>query len=266
MTARTFHKDFWRTILKSKMRFLSILAIIALGVGFFAGIKATEPDMILSADAYYQQTNLSDFQIISPLGLREQDIDLLRELEAIDKIQPGYQTDLYLSTPSGNRYTVRLMSIDPAAWQSEDELNQPQVTDGRGLEHSGEIIIESSSNVPVEIMVGSAVRFETPAGENLADSLKQSEYLVVGRAKSPLYINFERGQTAIGDGSIDFFGYILEEDFNQERYATVSVRTRDSDQLQAYSEAYQSHLEPIKDILAEQGRLALRDETEQYRG
>lgn len=265
MTARTFHQDLIRTIFKSKMRFLSILAIIALGVGFFAGIKATEPDMRLSADAYYQETRLSDFQIISPLGFRDKDLDALQALDGIESIQPGYRADLFVYSDSGNRYSVRLMSVGRDVWESESGLNKPQINEGRIPQQSGEIVFESGINVPEDIKIGSLVQFTSPGDQQLLDTLKRSDFTVVGYLTSPLYINFERGQTAIGDGSIDFYGYVLDLDFNQERYAEIYLRTEASNNLQAYTETYDKHLEPFKERLIELGQSALQDETDTYR-
>ncbi|MDD2441748.1 MAG: hypothetical protein PHG76_06520, partial [Eubacteriales bacterium] len=99
MIQRAFWKDFWRTLGKSVTRFLSILAITALGVGFYAGITATEPDMILSADRYYQAQNLADFSILSPLGFRPEDIEQILQLPGIQTAEPRSFKDVFLADP-----------------------------------------------------------------------------------------------------------------------------------------------------------------------
>jgi putative ABC transport system permease protein len=91
---------------------LSILAITALGVGFYAGITATEPDMILSADRYYQAQNLADFSILSPLGFRPEDIEQIRQLPGIQTAEPRSFKDVFLADPDGRRLTVRLTGHD----------------------------------------------------------------------------------------------------------------------------------------------------------
>ena len=265
MSVKSFHKDLTRTLLKSKMRFLSILAIIAIGTGFFAGIKATEPNMILSADRYYQNHHLSDFRIISPLGFRDEDINAVSQLPGVAQVQPGYMLDFFLYSEAGTRFTVRLFSYDPAFNDQPDALNQPTVVDGRLPETPGEILLEAGNNVPESVSLGSDIRLAAPSGDTLDQYLDRENYSVVGRVQSPLYINFERGQTPIGDGNIDFFAYICKSDFTLERFVELYIRTQDSPSLMAYSEAYNLHLEPVEQALIEQGRLSLADETSQYR-
>ena len=265
MSAKSFHKDLTRTLLKSKMRFLSIMAIIAIGTGFFAGIKATEPNMIMSADRYYQSHHLSDFRLISPLGFRDEDIETVKQLPGIAQVQSGYMLDYFLYSEAGTRFTVRLFSYDPAFNNQPDSLNQPTVIDGRLPETPGEIILEAGNNVPESINLGSEIRLAAPNGDTLDQHLAREHFKVVGRVQSPLYINFERGQTPVGDGNIDFFAYVCKSDFALERFVELYIRTRESPSLTAYSEAYDLHLEPVEQALIKQGQLSLADETSQYR-
>lgn len=94
MQKKSFFKDLKRSIIKSKARFLSIMAMIALGVGFFAGINATKPDMILSADTYYKDYNLSNFRVMSPLGFKDEDIDQVKAMADIESVTTSYIKDV----------------------------------------------------------------------------------------------------------------------------------------------------------------------------
>ena len=262
MSRRAFWKDFWRTLRKSATRFLSIMAITALGVGFYAGITATEPDMILSADRYYQAQNLADFSILSPLGFRPEDIGQIRQLPGIQAAEPRYFKDVFLTDPAGQRLTVRLTSH-----AAGDRLNRPLLLDGRLPEAADEIVLEGGGelNMAAELPIGSSLTASVPNGEQLADSLASQTFTIVGHIQSPQYISMERGQTNIGDGTIDAFGLVSTSTFLAERVMLVQVRTEDSMALTAYTEAYDQHLDTLEHDLLAMGQAAVGAETAELR-
>ena len=261
MKKLSFYKDFIRTIVKSLPRFLSITAIIAIGVGFYAGINATEPDMQLSADAYYKKNRLSDFRIVAPMGFKSSDISAVVNTEGVMEVQEGYSKDLFLESDVGNTSIVRLYSYNSKDYNEKDNqdggLNVPHILEGRMPLQSGEITLEHGVNVSREITLGSMVSLSVGNDENTSDVLKKETFVVVGVIDSPLYIDFERGQTNIGDGSVDFFAYIMSEDFALEKYTDLFIRTMDSSSFLAYSEGYKSHLEPIKKAMEDLGTAAM---------
>src|SRR5699024_619759 len=97
MRRKSFLKDFLRSIIKSKARFFSILAMIALGVGFFAGINATAPDMVISADTYFKDYNLSNFRIMNPLGFNDKDLKKVKDIPEVSFIMESYTKDAFLT-------------------------------------------------------------------------------------------------------------------------------------------------------------------------
>ena len=96
MKKKALWTDIFREISRTKARFLSIFAIIMLGVGFFAGIKATGPDMLDTADHYYKDLKLMDLKVQSTLGLEPSDIEKLKRVAGVDAVQPGYGADVFL--------------------------------------------------------------------------------------------------------------------------------------------------------------------------
>ena len=262
MKKKTYVKEIFRSIGRTKTRFFSIMIIIAIGVGFFAGINATEPDMVLSADKYYKDTNLSDFRIYNPLGFAKEDLDIIRNVEGIKKVQEGFYKDVFLTTESGNTYTVRLYSYNPEDYQREKGLNILNLKEGKFPDSTGEMVIEAGKYAPKDISVGQRVQVRLPEGEKLSDSIRTDAFQVVGSIESPLYISFERGQTTIGDGSISFYGYINMKDFAMEEPNEVYIETEESDHLVAYSEEYEEHLKPIQDALETLGVQAVSKEKE----
>lgn len=111
MIKQSFYKELVRSIWQSRGRFFSVMAIIFLGVSFFAGINATEPDMVLSADKYFKEQRLSDLRIFSPLGFKEEDLASLRQQPGVAVVQEGYSKDLFFTTSSGTTSIVRLPEL-----------------------------------------------------------------------------------------------------------------------------------------------------------
>lgn len=261
MAKNAFQKDLYRAITGSKARFFSILVMIALGVGFFSGINATKPDMVLSADAYYKDYNLSNFRIFNPLGYQEEDLTALEETPEVLDVLKSYSKDLFVSSSSETAVT-KVFSFD---MEKEDLQNQPRVLEGRLPESSGEILLEMGAKNGLSISLGEEVKFSLPNGEELSDFFKEDTYEVVGFIMSPLYISFQRGQTNIGDGSIDYFAYVPRVDFSMEKYTDVFVKTRRSDDLEAYSDAYGSYHEPLLTSFSALGELAMARDTKELR-
>src|SRR5690554_4444403 len=141
MKQKSFFKDLKRAIYNSKSRFLSIMAMIVLGVGFFAGIKAAEPDMILSADTYYKDYDLADFRIMSPLGFTEEDLEMVHGLEEAYIVKESYSMDAFI-TSSGQTSVIKVYSFPLG---EEKPINRPMVREGRLPENQAEIILEEGA-------------------------------------------------------------------------------------------------------------------------
>jgi len=261
MQKKSFFKDLKRSIIKSKARFLSIMAMIALGVGFFAGINATKPDMILSADTYYKDYNLSNFRVMSPLGFKEEDIEKVKTMADVESVTTSYIKDAFLSAGANQGGIIKVYSFDEKKYEDKSLLNVPLIESGRLPLHSGEIALETSLNTMSGVKIGDKISINVSEDEKLTDSFKRSDYEVVGFIKSPLYITYERGQTNIGDGSVAFYGYINEADFNMEKVTDLFIKTKESDHLLAYSEEYDAYNEPTKDSLDTLGREVMNKET-----
>lgn len=257
---KAYLKELARSISRSKTRFVSIMAIIAIGVGFYAGINATEPDMVLSADRFYKNTNLSDFRIISPLGFEEEDIRNVEKLPGIRHVQAGYFTDLFV-TFGENSHIGRIYSYDPGRKNKANELNQLRVIEGRLPGKSGEMVLDMDVDIPI----GTEVTVSAPKDAEPSDYLKRDTFTIVGKVHSPLYINYERGQTNIGDGSIDFYAYILDDDFAMERFIELYLQTDQSKKHTAYTIKYKNHIGSIAKKLETLGRETMAKKTAEIR-
>lgn len=260
MKHNAYIKEIFRSIGRSKARFFSILTIIAIGVGFYGGINATEPNMIESADKYYKDLNLADFRLVSPLGFQQEDVDNVLSLASIDSIQEGFWKDLFLTSSEGATSIVRLYSYNPEDYQTGNGMNQLRLNKGRLPEKPGEIVVQTGGNVPADVRIGSTVSLSLPDEEELEGVLATHTFTVVGSIYSSKYISFERGQTNIGDGSIDFFAYIHAGDFQMERPTDLFVRTKESNHLTAYTEDYHNHINIVQDFLEVLGKQSMGKE------
>lgn len=227
---KALHRSIWREIYQSKARFLSILLIILLGVSFYAGIKATGPNMLNTADHYYKKQHLMDTKITSPFGLTKDDIAKVAAIDEVKKVQGGYSLDL--NEPDKNQ-VVHVMSYDLDAKQN---LNQPVLTSGRLPEKSGEIVLDQRAKELKLAKIGEKLDWSEIEGH---EKLNQKTYEVVGFVNSPLYIDkISRGNTSIGKGSIDYFALIPQTDFVDGDFSEAFVQYKETPKESGYSDAY----------------------------
>lgn len=244
MKFKAIWKDTFREISNSLTRFLAILIIIFLGVGFYVGLSATSPDMIRTADQYYTENNLMDYHIQSTYGLTDEDIE---EVSALDGVtaQGQYAQDFVVDDFSE---TIRLYSYDVENGQA---INQYHIAEGRLPEHSGEVALDAEASFLEGIEIGETISLKTgeDAG-NPEDNLQSQAFKVVGFVDSPLYIDkTTRGFTTIASGSLDGFGVISEEDYQTDVQTEAYVTIDGSDQYEAYSEAYDNYVSDYSEEL-----------------
>ena len=212
-------KNIFREIWDTKARFLSILAIIGLGVGFFVGVKAAGPSMINTLVNYAHEQKMMDFRLVSSVGFDDDDVSEIAKTQGIAEVQAGYFTDAVMSDGS-KKSVVRLHSLG-----KHDKINVPLLEEGRLPKKSGEIVVEDASYAnPIEI--GSKISLEKTvvsrtSGEEEDIPLECTEFTVVGKVKSPLYISFQKGKTTVGNGTISYYMMILPQDFTSERYTEL---------------------------------------------
>lgn len=252
----TLMKDTFRQIKKSFGRFLSIFLIVALGVGFFAGIKATSPDMKLTADKYFDDHKLMDIRLISTMGFDEKDVEAIEKVPEVESISPGYSVDL-LAEYEGNYTVVKLLSLPMDKIESNDKsyINQVILVEGRFPEKPGEILAESGNGINPTFPIGSKIKFSTGTDEDISDVLKRDEYVVVGLVNTPYYISFERGSTNIGTGTISCFLMLPEDEFSLPVYTDVYVTVEGAKDVNTYHEEYDDILDPVKEKLQDVGEI-----------
>lgn len=241
-------KNTIREIKNSKARFISIMAIIALGVGFFAGIKATAPSMYNLAETYFREQNLMDYRLVSTVGFDEDDIKAVSKTDGVSDVMPSYYCDVLSNSDSGAD-VVRLIAL-PKSYGDNNIINELVLKEGRFPEKRNEIVVENSTITGVKYKIGDKVVFADTAGDtDVTTEINSLEYTVVGIADSPLYISYQRGSTNVGNGKISEYMYIPHENFVYERYTELYVKADFSKNCLAFSDEYTSNSEKVSEIL-----------------
>lgn len=230
-------KNAFAEMKKTKSRFLSIFGIIAIGTGFFAGLLQSAPAMKISSDHYYDRTSLSDIRLVSTYGFDDNDIDALKKgLPDID-IYPGYFTDAYVNTDSGEKKVARVYSLDKTG--ENNPYSSLQIVDGRLPKEENECVIDSGKLL-AHYKVGDKLALCGDEDTDIDGTLSVKEFTIVGKFASPMYISdVERGNTTIGSGSVYMICYIPESCFKTEVYTQVMINSDELKQYNCYSDKYE---------------------------
>lgn len=230
MKKRALRKDFYMEIRRSLGRFLSIFFIVAIGCAFFSGIRASEPDMRYSGDAYFDAKNLMDIQVISTLGLTDKDIQAIEGVDGIEHAEGGYSVDA-LCTDGNSQIVVRIMSILP-------KMNQVQLEKGRLPEAEDECAVDVDYLTQSGMEIGDEITFSSGTEDEITDTLTRDTFTITGAVSSPNYISFQRGSTTIGNGSVAAFICVPEESFTLNVYTEIYALVEGAKELTAFTDAY----------------------------
>ena len=250
MKLKSFYKDVFREIWHTKGRFFSIFAIVAIGVGFFVGVKATCPDMKYTSWEYYNSSGLMDLRFVSTIGFDSEDVEKLAALSGIS-VMPSYTADVFLQTESDNR-VMRAYSVSP-----DQAINRPAIREGRLPEQPGECAIDHKLSGAYQ--VGDTITLASGTKDPLSDSLATDTYTIVGIAESPLYVAYERGNSTIGNGTVDGFLLIPEGDFTSEYYTDLYLTIDGASELDPFLEEYPALVESKKNELKDSVTAILND-------
>lgn len=232
-------KDTVREIKKSFGRFLSIFAIVGIGVAFFAGVKEGEPVMKSSADKYFDEYNLMDIRVVSPIGLTDEDVAEIKKVDGVKGVFPTHSIDA-LTDINSSEFVLKVHGIplDDAKNNTENYINRAEIKKGRLPEKSGECIVGQGNFNSMGVKVGDKIKLSSGTKDDISKNLKVSEYTIVGIANTPNYLSFQMGSSNIGHGSVNNFIMIPEEDFNMDIYTEVLLTVDGAKELNSYSDEY----------------------------
>ncbi|MCI8587730.1 MAG: FtsX-like permease family protein, partial [Clostridia bacterium] len=237
---KSLWKNNFKEIIKTRRRFISILIMAFLGVGFFSGLIATGPDMRDSLDHYADTNNLFDIDIISTLGLTEKDIESINKIDGIESTY-GSKTKDSMAIIEENEGICKVIEYN-------ENSNTPVVIEGRLPENEKECLLDKNYSITTNFSeyIGKTIILENDE-LNTEDTpiFNEKEFKIVGIAESPIYISGERGNTTIGNGTIDFFIYTNEGVINLDYYTNIYSIVKGTKELNAYSEEYWNLVTPV---------------------
>ncbi len=245
-------KSVFRTVKRSLGRYLAILSIIALGVGFFAGLRVTESAMLKTFDAYVKELKMYDLKLISTLGLSEEDVKSFGRLDGVIHAEGSISKDFIFLTDEGSDAVLH-------AHMLLECINLQDLVNGRLPERSNECLLDAKyANAQ---MIGKKIVFSGNNPSEVSEAFSYEEYTVVGLVNSPEYMNYERGTTSLAGGSVAGYVYLPRDGFSSEYFTEVflDVETKG----EAYSEEYVQSLQKVREnaekMLEERGSLRFEE-------
>ena len=235
MKMKPTHKDFYMEIRKSPGRFLSILFIVALGVAFFSGIRASEPDMRLTGDTYFDESNLMDIKALSTYGVTQDDVDAILKIDGVEHAEGAYSAD-FMQVVDKKQKVLHVISL-------QDEMNQVKLSDGRMPQKAGECLADQDAGYKV----GDTIKLRSGTSDEVIDTLMTDTLKVVGLCSSPMYISYGRGSATIGTGTISAFVMVPEETFDMDVYTEVYVQVKGAKNEVAFTDGYDKKVEKVLD-------------------
>lgn len=221
-----------REIKQSLGRYLAILAIIALGVGFFAGLKETKPIMVQSADAYLTEKQFYDYRLLSTLGFEEEDVEALAAKEGVRAVEGAVSVDILFQNAQGNESVIKAHSLT-------ENINGLHLLAGRMPEQADECVVDSL--LYNESAIGSTIFLSKNNTEEDLENFTYGEYTITGIVESSYYIQFERGNTSLGNGMISGYMYLPLDGFQMDYYTEIFVKFDEDFPL--YSDEYDVYME-----------------------
>ena len=261
---RSYRKNIRRTFKHTKSRFIAIFSIIALGVGFLAGLNATPVDMKESMEAYMDDANFYDIRIVSTLGLTDDDVSALSAIDGVKDVQPAYNADLLVQTGDDTvvarahslpittgkedkeKSTSSLSTDGDTATDELDTINKLFLVDGHMPEKSGECVVEAGANdMASAYPIGSKLVI-SPENEDLDSKLSTTEYEVVGIVHSANYFSFEREPASVGNGRVNLLMYLLPEDYAFTAYTEIYLTVDGALAANSLGEDYDPLVDTVK--------------------
>ena len=226
----------FRKIKDNYKRFISLFCMSLLGVGFYAGIKATSPDMLKTLDNFYDEQNVTDIEIVSTAGLTDNDITALKNISDIEEVYGTYVKDVIVNEQD-KESVIRLLPI-------KEEINKLYLTSGTYPTNNQEIIVEDNYLTDNFLNIGNTIEMDLD-GTSMT-------FTIVGTAISPLYFSTDRGSSTIGSGSVDYFFYVEEELIKEDYYTNIYIKVKDTDSKltnsASYNELVDNAISKIEDI------------------
>ena len=236
-----------RGIAKTRNRFISILAIVALGVGFLAGLIAATPDMVETTDKYINGLNMYELNIKGTLGLTDDDVNRLKSVDQINTVMPAYVRDFLMISDDADSRVVRLYGVLDEG--KSLPLNKLELISGRMPQNEHECVLEIPNSYYDEGYKSLKISPETPDYESISDVLNITEFEVVGIVKSPNFISIETEYSTVGTGNLSFAAYTFKSAYSMDVYTDIFASTNITSGINTFDDLYADKLNGLSDML-----------------
>ncbi|MBQ4416111.1 MAG: ABC transporter permease [Butyrivibrio sp.] len=258
MKKKSLWKNIYREILRSSGRYLAILGIILLGSGFFIGLRSARGAMVRTVNTYLDRTRFFDFSLSSTLGYSEEEAAGFTDAAFVEAAEGAYRCDALVSVSADEDAALAFLSLP-------EDINLPELKEGRFPENRDECIVDASL---YNLNTGDTVSLSDHNDEETLEDFAHRSFTVVGKTESPLYLNYERGTTSLGTGTLLGFVYIPYESFDVDYYSTVYIRLTDmpaaySDEYETRADEHEPQVKELAETLAHDRYLTLYKEAEQ---
>lgn len=249
---KALNKDILRDILKSKGRYFSIMLIVALGVAFFSGIKVSPKVMRNTVDDYYDEYNFMDVEVISTLGLTDDDIDAIKKLDTVEGVFPTYSMDVITNVKDQDRVLkVHALPTDDLSNDNKDYINRVKLIKGRLPKNSGECVVLKPKYDHLNLKIGKTLKIKSGTEDKLSDDLKKDSYKIVGLVETPYYLSYEFGNSSIGSGSVDGIMLVPQDDFKTEAYTEMYITAKGAKDETSFYQEYKDTVKKTEDQIDE---------------
>ncbi len=268
--------DSFRSIKRTLSRFISIIAIVAMGSGLFCGLNAVGPDMVETANTYYEEFNLMDLRLQSYIGLYDEELEKVRQIEGVESVQGVKFMDGYVKVPDekgnyegivdidGSEMTIRVTGLDlmkavnfENGEENPDYINRLELIEGRYPESPTECVVTNSGlTTPEQFKIGNVIKVDGD-GEDVGYYLKNNEFTIVGVIATPYWVSYERGVTTAGSGKLGDFIYVNNDAFteNINYYSEAYITLEGANGMEAYSEEYDEFVKAKQAEITSQAEL-----------
>lgn len=245
---KALNKDILRDILKSKGRYFSIMLIVALGVAFFSGIKVSPKVMRNTVDDYYDEYNFMDVEVISTLGLTDDDVDAIKKLDTVEGVFLTYSMDVITNVKDQDRVLkVHALPTDDLSNDNKDYINRVKLIKGRLPKNSGECVVLKPKYDHLNLKIGKTLKIKSGTEDKLSENLKKDNYKIVGLVETPYYLSYEFGNSSIGSGSVDGIMLVPQNDFKTEAYTEMYITAKGAKEQTSFYQDYKDTVKKTED-------------------
>ena len=233
-------KSTFREIRTSLARYLAIFAIVALGVGFFSGLKDCKESMVSTARKYLDRTNFYDYQILSSYGADDDSVALAESWDEVKAAEGSIQIDVMARSGDGDSRALKCISLP-------EKINTLNVVEGRLPEAANECAVDSYSITDAGFRVGDFIEITDENDEDKLEDFNETRFEIVGLVNTPIFLDYQRGSTDIGNGSLDTFFFVEKDAFDVDYYTNLYLKLN-GDQP-ALSEEHEDYLKAKEDSM-----------------